>query len=244
MEKFLYLICFEKKEKRENYTMRRSKQPPLPADDGISNCSKRPTVAMRVMDDSSGVDLQVLETARAANTHPNPQPPKKPKPTEESHAKEKAAAAIAHGRTSRFVRSRDAESARREQHPIYLLLLFLHRRYPAIKARLKFDASTILIDNDYLSEYDREAGLALPLIVGEESESGSYLFDVKLGARETVTPDSLYDFDNDELDYGNHFAVADVGDGVEVTVLLVKSELSPIRAGYSLWAIWGRWRRI
>jgi VCBS repeat-containing protein len=84
----------------------------------------------------------------------------------------------------------------------------------------------IVIDSAYLSEHEGEAGLALPLTVGAESESGSYLFDVKLGAGETVTPDDYWDpVFNDEVDFGNNLAVADVGDGVEVAVLLVKSEI-------------------
>lgn len=80
----------------------------------------------------------------------------------------------------------------------------------------------IMVDDNFLAANAGQAHLTLPVSVGQGTENGAYAFDVKVGAKEKVVvndPDG-----NEEEDYENNFAVADV-DVVQLKVQALETEV-------------------
>lgn len=79
-----------------------------------------------------------------------------------------------------------------------------------------------VLNNEYLAEHDGLVSLDLPVIMGSGTKNGTYNFDIKVAARETVEEG---DPDNTEIDFGNNFAVTD-GQSVQVKVQTIASVIT------------------
>ena len=79
----------------------------------------------------------------------------------------------------------------------------------------------IVVNDAYLKEHDGKADIKLPVVVGANTESGEYQFDVKAGAEEHPTISRS----EKEIDAGNNFAVTDV-EAVQVNIRPIESTIT------------------
>lgn len=79
-----------------------------------------------------------------------------------------------------------------------------------------------VLNNEYLAEHDGLVHLSVPVVMGSGTKNGTYNFDIKVAARETVEKG---DPDNTEIDLNNNFAVTD-GQSVQVKVQTIASVIT------------------